>query len=537
VNLRLRHLGLFVALVLVAAACGSSSGSPKSATPKSSGSTGNSTSPNTENIASLTPISSAPPAGATRLHFKIGPFVIEPGQNNIANRSANSQQPQQDGWIVGIRPNLVYANGKTPGVDVIHLHHAVWLNLSAPDPTAPSLPERFFAVGEEKTNMVLPPGYGYAYKTSDRWLLDYMLHNLTPDRAKVWVTYDIDFIPATSPAAKGIQPARPIWMDVQNGETYPVFDIPRGSGHDGEFTYPDDATDPYQGGPAKNVWTVDANGVLLATAGHVHPGGLRDDLWLERAGAVVPTDRAKPGASDTVRLFSSVSHYYEPAGPVSWDVTMSATPDNWRVQVHKGDKLSVTATYDSARASWYEGMGIMVVWMAAGDKGTDPFKTSTNVPGVLTHGHLPENDNHGGPTPDPAHYVDMTKLPSKMLPNGYVIPISNFVYARGDMSIATSVPTIKAGQSLTFKNLDSPLGNGIWHTITACRLPCDGKTGIAFPLADAKVVFDSGELGIADQPASGKDTWSTPTNMPPGTYTYFCRIHPFMRGAFRIVAA
>ena len=34
------------------------------------------------------------------------------------------------------------------------------------------------------------------------------------------------------------------------------------------------------------------------------------------------------------------------------------------------------------------------------------------------------------------------------------------------MSIATSVPTIKAGQSLTFKNLDSPLGNGIWHTIT-----------------------------------------------------------------------
>jgi plastocyanin len=104
------------------------------------------------------------------------------------------------------------------------------------------------------------------------------------------------------------------------------------------------------------------------------------------------------------------------------------------------------------------------------------------------------------------------------------------------MSIATSVPTIKVGQSLKFKNLDSPLGNGIWHTITACRLPCDGKTGIAFPLADAKVVFDSGELGIADEPASGVDTWSTPTNMPPGTYTYFCRIHPFMRGAFRVVA-
>ena len=52
------------------------------------------------------------------------------------------------------------------------------------------------------------------------------------------------------------------------------------------------------------------------------------------------------------------------------------------------------------------------------------------------------------------------------------------------MSIATSVPTIKQGQYLTFKNLDAPLDNGIWHTITACRAPCDGKTGIAFPLAE-----------------------------------------------------
>ena len=178
----------------------------------------------------------------------------------------------------------------------------------------------------------------------------------------------------------------------------------------------------------------------------------------------------------------------------------------------------------------------MVVWMAAGNAGTDPFTTSVNTPGVLTHGHLPEDDNHGGPTPDLKHYVDETKLPSKMVPSGYVIPISNFVYARGDMSIATSVPTIKQGQYLTFKNLDAPLDNGIWHTITACRAPCDGSTGIAFPLADASIQFDSGELGTGGPPASGTDTWSTPTNLPPGTYTYFCRIHPFMRGAFRVVA-
>ena len=534
-NFRLRHLGLLLAILAIASACGGSS-STKGATGNSTSSTNGSVSPNTENIASLTPISAAPEAGAERLHFKIGPFTVEPGQNNIANRSANSQQPQVDGWIVGIRPNLEYANGKTPGVDVIHLHHGVWLNIAGHDATSAGLPERFFAAGEEKTRMYLPTGYGYTYKTTDHWLLNYMLHNQLSKPSQVWVTYDIDLIPATSATANAIKPAVPIWMDVQNGETYPVFDIPHGSGHDGEFTYPDNATDPYQGGPAKNVWTVDQDGVLLATAGHVHPGGLRDDLWLERNRAHAPPDRAKPGSADTVRLFSSVSHYYEPAGSVSWDVTMSATPADWRVQVHKGEKLSITATYDSKRAAWYEGMGIMVVWMAAGDKGPDPFTTKVDVPGVLTHGHLPENDNHGGPASDPAHYEDLTKLPSKILPDGTVIPISNFVYARGDMSIATSVPTIRVGQSLTFKNLDSPLGNGIWHTITACLSPCDGKTGIAFPLADAHIIFDSGELGVADVPASGTDSWSTPKNMPPGTYTYFCRIHPFMRGAFRIVA-
>jgi plastocyanin len=30
-------------------------------------------------------------------------------------------------------------------------------------------------------------------------------------------------------------------------------------------------------------------------------------------------------------------------------------------------------------------------------------------------------------------------------------------------------------------------------------------------------------------------SWKTPKNLKIGTYTYFCRIHPFMRGAFRVV--
>ena len=37
--------------------------------------------------------------------------------------------------------------------------------------------------------------------------------------------------------------------------------------------------------------------------------------------------------------------------------------------VHKGDVLSITTTYKSKRASWYESMGLAIVWMADGSDG------------------------------------------------------------------------------------------------------------------------------------------------------------------------
>jgi plastocyanin len=45
----------------------------------------------------------------------------------------------------------------------------------------------------------------------------------------------------------------------------------------------------------------------------------------------------------------------------------------------------------------------------------------------------------------------------------------------------------------------------------------------------------SRELGYGGAPSADRNTWSTPKTLGPGTYTYFCRIHPSMRGAFRVV--
>ena len=100
------------------------------------------------------------------------------------------------------------------------------------------------------------------------------------------------------------------------------------------------------------------------------------------------------------------------------------------------------------------------------------------------------------------------------------------------MRTAGTLPSVKQGQPLTFINDDSPVGPGIWHSITACAAPCNLETGIAYPLADADIPFDSGQLGTQGAPTAGRIDWTTPTSLPAGTYTYFCRIHPSMRGGF-----
>jgi plastocyanin len=490
--------------------------------------------------------------GAKRLKYTVGPFTVIPGQNEIGYAPI-TEKPQVNGWITRIRPDLTYTNGKVPRVDVLHLHHGVWVNLGRQAATN-NFPELFFAAGEEKTTFTLPKGYGYRYEASDGWLLNHMIHNLTPTPAKVYMVYEIDFIPDGSPAAKNITPARPIWMDVHNGQIYPVFNVHKGSGRKGVFTYPnDDLQDPgayRRNGQRRNQWTVDRDGVLIATAGHLHPGGLHTDLWMQRAGAKVraancgrfKTARAAKrcrlnaprGRGDKVHLFQSVAKYYEPAGAVSWDVAMSATRPDWRVKVHKGDVLSTTATYNTTRASWWEVMGIMVIYMADSGPGAakNPYQKRVDLPGKPTHGHLRENRHHGGKK---TNLPDARKLPSGAVNPG-TVNILGFNYRLGDLRLPGQSglpPVITPGQALTFVNEDNP--SKIYHSLTSCKAPCNKSTGIAYPIADGSVQFESGTLGTNPPiTTAGSNSFTTPSNLKPGTYTYFCRIHPFMRGAFRV---
>jgi hypothetical protein len=490
-----------------------------------------------------------PPAGAQVLKYKFGPMKIQPGQN-IIDVDVQKERPAENGWIVGFRPGLVDSKtGKSPSVDVVHLHHAVWLVDLKPT----------FAAGEEKTYFNAPAGYGWRYTTKQVWMINHMIHDLTGQPHNVDITYTLYFIPDSAPEAANIKQIDTQWMDVQGIKPYPVFDAVRGSGKNGRFTYPDDAKNPYPDGKIRNKWTVDHDATLVITAGHLHPGGLWNDLNLTRDGK-------------TVRIFRSRANYFEPSGAVSWDVAMTGTGPNWRVAVKKGDILSTTATYDTSKASWYEVMGIMVVGITTQpDGGVDPFTGTVDQTDYLTHGRLPENIDSGGKKAAVFH----NPLRSRPGPFKDKITIKNFLYSQGDLSMPGKkgqTPQVVQGKSLTFVNDDSPL-TVRFHTITSCKAPCNLSSGIKYPLGDGQSIFDSGELGYGPTVSFGGDEqtaitpviqkptalsncagngpsglvrviqngcvgateWKTPKNLSPGTYTYFCRVHPFMRGAFKVV--
>ncbi len=496
------------------------------------------------------------PAGTEFIHLAAGPYNVTPGANLILTQLGGVPKPTVDGYMLRMYPNLHYALpdgkccGAIPRVDVVHLHHGVWLSDgqagAGEGNSEPGGFYPFIASGEEKTIYQLPSGFGYPVAAKDHWVFNYMIHNLTNLGKKVFVTYDMDFLPASAPAAANIRPVHPIWMDVMDHHIYPVFNVYRHSGKNGKFTFPDMAKNPYGGGAPLNEFTVDHPGTLVATAGHLHPGGLYDDLDLIRSGAT-PHGGATPGAEpNSVRLFQSNAHYWDPRGPISWDMAMTGTPTDWRPQVKAGDVLRVSTTYNTTRASWYESMGIMVVWEAWNDgSGVDPFTHKLDENGKVTHGHLAENDNHGGD--GTIGYTAAAKLPDCSRTQ---VTIAQFHYLPGDLqkSAANCIPTIKQGQALTFYNADASasaqfsfLGGGntaymssIFHTVTACQSPCGLTTGISYPLANGAGGFDSAQLGYGT-PAAGRLTWSTPTNLKPGVYTYFCRIHPFMRGVFRVI--
>ena len=126
------------------------------------------------------------------------------------------------------------------------------------------------------------------------------------------------------------------------------------------------------------------------------------------------------------------------------------------------------------------------------------------------------------------------------------IHVAGFLYAPGDLATPVNgsvlIPSVERGTPLNFVNED--VVANVRHTFTSCAWPCVGPYVSNFPLpTGGPLAFDTGKIGNLDPidgGVTGDDTAPLYTldtsKMPVGRYSYFCRIHPFMRGAFQVVA-
>jgi hypothetical protein len=520
------------------------------------------------------------------------------------------EKPAYAGYITRFRPDLQNADGTVPDIVDVHLHHGTWLNASPQYGNGP-----FFAAGEEKTILNFPRGYGMPVNPTDTWLLLYMVHNQTPQPRVEYVTYDVDFVAKATADLRGIDPVKPIWLDVQHKaitadapdrSAYPVFNAQRGFGHLDATTnrmacsWPREncarfdsfgAVTPQQGKVetvAGADWTVPDNmaGSIVGLGGHLHPGGVSDDISLVRNGVEKPifTSQSIP--------WSRTDHTQAGGPRNSWDfsMTVTGTPLGWKVGIKPHDVIRLNATYDTQDASWYENMGIVMAFVATHDThapaALDPFDPSVTIdPGVpigaltppgmpagtctpsatrlclggmVTHGHVREAERYGGCPAGACGVVD-----DKAGAVTETLVASGFTYTTADLGVAGTlgIPRLRAGVPAHFYNADS--GADIWHTFTLCTkgtaVACNGSTGLSYPIASggngsATDVsdFDSTEVGIGTfySSARGQIGGAGPQNQivqegtqwvytptVPGVYQFFCRVHPSMRGVFEVIPA
>ena len=424
--------------------------------------------------------------------------------------------------MLKMTPNMIDAvTGQVPHIHEVHLHHGVWLEQDA----SFNIDVPFMASGEEKTASSPPPGYGYRVETTDEWILNYMIHNQTAGTYSVFITYDLDWINASSPQAANLVPVKPIWWDTVGG-TYPVYNPTTGPGAPDHVRRITPDTD---GDLMEIVWM----------AGHVHPGGKRIDISVRTcdstpAGTPIFTSDAmpniRPGTVDP-------DFYGDTYG--SWDYLMTATKPDFRFTMGSGDSVFMDTVYDS-RHPWYEAMGIVFAWgvpLADAPAGYTAAPRCQAPVADLTTGIptnvLPRDPIFGGTTPmfpDPAGTLVQGQPPVN------TIDIRAFDYAPG--GTAKPPAPVLAGSKVTVRNVDAAAS--IFHTVTQCADACNLNTGQSYPKPGW--AYDSAQLGygipsLTAAKNSFQWTWDIPAGTPAGTtLPFFCRVHPFMRGAVQVVS-
>jgi len=518
------------------------------------------------------------PAGTTEdLHFWYGPYAVPPG--NDMNRF-DLNLPVRDGFVVSVEPDLKYADTLlAPPRQEAHIHHAHWFRLdpgNEEDNYTYGFTRWVFGSGDEETvadseprSAADPSGpvYGGSTGPGQAEPMIYMIHNKTARPMSVYIVLHVKLQHGSQAELERLtgRPYRDL-LGVIFGRTYQV---PRNPGGDGTHsTSRDDPSGPIE-------WTATRDGTIIGAGGHLHPGGLR--ITLENFGTEARScPRAGKDSTGGTVLYNGQA-LWRGGARFSEEFQMTVTNPAWRAPIRKGDRLRVTGIYENRDHAWYDVMahaGLFFDPQQPPRAGCDAYLIGDAAKPVVTYRRkrtcravrvrgerrarrrcrirrirrvrradptagVPNRAWTGSREPvcGAEYGGPACERPEPERGDGIAtdtVTIANFRYLPGDRGLggAEGAPAVvRKGTALRFVNADQPLG--IRHTVTTCAWPCNGAYVANYPLADGR--WDSGKLGydLVDG-GSSNPVAETPKTLEVGRYAYFCRIHPWMRGAFEV---
>jgi plastocyanin len=409
---------------------------------------------------------------------------ITVGGYEVQQAETFAPHPSEIGSITKMETDIVDDSGNPVPISRLMLHHIVFINISHPDRTCSSflnwdnlsnLPgrERFYAAGEERSKVAMPPGYGYKTQ-NEPWGMLYMVmnHRATPDHAFIQYKVTVDDDPA-------IKPVHPYWLDANNCKADPQYTVP---GTGGRGSTADNATD----------LIMPESGRIVAGSGHVHGGAKK--LALDEPGC------GNREIADSVPTWGLPDHPFYNVRPILHEpgpINMTAFTTPTGIPVNAGEQLRMHSLYDNS-VPHMRVMGIMMIYVAP-----DPAVTSNCGP-LPNDKTIIGTNQPGRPGPVP-FTVPLTGLDA----NGQAVTInappgklrkvkSGTTIQVGDRYFSRLNVKIKRKQRLRWE-FNSPA----LHNLTLAN----GPVGFASPnLSNGRTV------DINFQRA--------------GTYRFFCSLHP-----------
>jgi hypothetical protein len=429
--------------------------------------------------------------------LRYGPVALAPYDVHREEVTYGVPAPQVDGWLTAISANVVNADGSAVPIARTMLHHIVLANTGSRlgerrDATCdtftlfdgerklPRLGERFYAAGEERAQLSLPPGYGYRIRAGDRWAMSLMLMNHRNRTDRVYVEYRVRVETSVD-----LRPVDPWWLDVANCRLDPIYDVPGGGARGSTSRRSTDFVAP-------------ASGRLVFGGAHVHGGGKALTLRSVDCGNRVLYD-SRPLWGLPSNPFYKVRPVLHEPGPISMRHFRSAVG----IPVTKGERLRLTAAYDG-ELPHVRAMGIMILAFAP-----DPGVTSAC-------GTLPadverfQTTTLRGRTRTPRTTIPLNYLPPSELGSGKrARPVSGppgapLAWPRGgvvdvgDLFFSPARLLVRRGATVSWRFTGSTL-----HNVTLAQ----------------------GPRGFSSFDLDGDRTYSQKLSKP-GTYRIFCALHP-----------